>query len=57
MERGGDESGRSIRGDQSLFFENALPEGVFKYSSKSTAFWRSEKAMAVLIRQGLSFEV
>ena len=41
----------------SRFFANALPEGLFKYASKSRAFWRSEKAMAVLIRQGLSLAV
>jgi hypothetical protein len=43
--------------DQSLFLENALPEGVFKYSSNSMALCRSEKAMAVLICQGLYLEV
>jgi len=42
---------------QRRFFENALPEGLFKYASKSRAFWRFVKAMVVLIRQGLYFDV
>ncbi len=41
----------------SRFFVKALPEGLFKYTSKSRAFWRSVKAMAVLTRQGLYFDV
>ena len=42
---------RGFFDNQSLFFENALPEGVFKYSSNSMALCRSEKAVAVLICQ------
>ena len=41
----------------SRFFVKAIPEGLFKYTSKSSAFWRSVKAMAVLTRQGLYFDV
>jgi len=48
---------RKIFADQSLFFENALPEGDFKHYSKSMAFCRYEKAMAVLILWGLYLEV
>jgi hypothetical protein len=36
---------------------NALPDGLFKYASKSRAFCQSVKAMAVLIRHGLNFDV
>ena len=43
--------------DQSLFLANALPDGLFRYISKSSAFWRSAKATAVLIRQGLCLAV
>ena len=42
---------------QSLFLTNARPEEVFKYFSKPSAFPRSVKAIAVLIRQGLNLEV
>jgi len=45
------------KGFYSRFLVKALPEGLFKYTSKSRAFWRSVKAMAVLIRQGLYFVV
>jgi len=34
-----------------------LQKGFFKCSSKSRVFWRSVEAMAVLIRQGLNFDV
>jgi len=42
---------------QSRFFAKALPEGLFKYFSKSSALWRSVKAIAVLTRHGLYFDV
>jgi hypothetical protein len=32
---------------QSRFFAKALPEGVFRYDSKSRALWRSEKAVGI----------
>ena len=35
------------QGCQSRFLANALPEGLFRYASKSRAFWRSVNAMAV----------
>ena len=40
-----------------LFLANALPEAVFKYLSKDTAFSGSEKAMYVINFQGLYFAV
>jgi len=45
------------KGFYSRFFVKALPEGLFKYASNSRDFWRSVKAMAVLTRQGLYFDV
>jgi Ni/Fe-hydrogenase subunit HybB-like protein len=34
-----------------------LQKGIFKCSSKSRVFWGPVKAMVVLIRQGLNFDV
>lgn len=41
----------------SRFLAKALPEEVFRYSSKSRALCLSANAMAVLIRQGLYLDV
>ena len=43
--------------NHSRFFENARPDEVFKYRSKSNALFFSVNAIAVFIRQGLYFEV
>ena len=39
------------------FLANARPDLVFKYLSKSNAFCRSVKAMAVLTCHGFNFDV
>jgi hypothetical protein len=48
---------KEVAWDYNRFLAKALPEGVLRYRSKSRAFWRSENAIAVLIFQGLHFEV
>ena len=43
--------------DQRRFLAKARPEGLLRYFSNTTAFWRLVKATAVFMRQGLYFEV
>lgn len=47
----------NIGHSHNLFFENALPDEVFKYFSNANAFCLFVKAIAVIIFQGIYFEV